>query len=156
MARPLKYQTVEELQTAIDAYFERCEGRALLDENGDPVLYKRAPVIVDRHPPTVTGLAYALGFASRQALLNYKGRKVFNDAITRAKMRCEAYAEERLYDRDGARGAQFSLERNFLWTSQAETSAAADDGLLKALRNAAAGLFAGGDDSGTLPAPEAE
>ena len=35
------------------------------------------------------------------------------DTITRAKARVEAYAEERLFDRDGSNGAQFSLRNNF-------------------------------------------
>jgi hypothetical protein len=56
-----------------------------------------------------------LGFTSRQALLNYQGRKLFHDAVTRAKTRCEEYVESRLYDRDGARGAEFSLGYNFRW-----------------------------------------
>lgn len=116
MARPLKYKTVAELESAIDAYFEDCKGKPLLDENGRPVLNKFGyPVILDEHPPTVTGLALALGFSSRQTLLNYQGKKQFVDTITRAKARCEAYAESRLFDRDGARGAQFSLEHNFQW-----------------------------------------
>ena len=119
MARPLKYKTVEELQAAIDAYFEECQGKTLLDDSGGGVTDKYgAPIIVGAHPPTVTGLALALGFASRQALLNYQGKKAFNDTITRAKSRCEEYAESRLYDRDGARGAQFSLEHNFKWLDQ--------------------------------------
>ena len=33
----------------------------------------------------------------------------------RAKARCEQYAEERLFDRDGTNGAQFSLKNNFGW-----------------------------------------
>lgn len=118
MARPLKYKTVEELQVAIDAYFTECEGKPLLDGDGKAVTDKYGElVIVGARPPTVTGLALALGFTGRQALLNYQGRKQFMDTITRAKARCEAYAEERLFDRDGARGAQFSLEHNFRWKS---------------------------------------
>lgn len=120
MARPLKYKTVDELQAAIDEYFKACEGRALLDDKGQPVLLKGLPVMLDVTPPTVTGLALALGFAGRQALLNYQGRKQFKDAITRAKSRCEAYAEGRLFDRDGAHGAQFSLRCNFGWSDKAE------------------------------------
>ncbi len=51
---------------------------------------------------------------SRQALLNYQTRdKCFNDTITRAKSRVEEYAESRLYDKDGANGAKFSLANNF-------------------------------------------
>ena len=112
MARPLKYKTVDELQAAIDDYFDSCAGRPLLDDKGQPVLLKGLPVMLDVTPPTVTGLALALGFAGRQALLNYQGRKQFKDAITRAKSRCEAYAESRLYDKSGTTGAQFSLRCN--------------------------------------------
>ena len=39
--------------------------------------------------------------------------KEFVDTITRAKARVEQYAEERLFDRDGSNGAQFSLRNNF-------------------------------------------
>ena len=119
MARPLKYKTVDALQAAIDAYFEDCQGKPLLDKDGTAVSDKYGePVIIGAHPPTVTGLALALGFTGRQALLNYQGRKQFMDTITRAKSRCEEYAESRLFDRDGARGAQFSLEHNFRWLEQ--------------------------------------
>lgn len=118
VGRPLKYKTVEELQAAIDAYFTACKGKPLLDENGTAVTDKYGePVIIGAHPPTVTGLALALGFSGRQALLNYQAKPKFMDTITRAKSRCEAYAEERLFDRDGARGAQFSLEHNFRWNT---------------------------------------
>ena len=120
MARPLKYKTVADLQAAIDGYFKTCEGRPLLDDTGQPVFHKGQPIIIDAKVPTVTGLALALGFKSRQALLNYQGRKQFNDTITCAKSRCEAYAEERLYDRDGTNGAQFSLRCNFGWNDKAE------------------------------------
>ena len=120
MARPLKYKTVEELQAAIDAYFTDCKGRPLLDENGVAVTDKYGePVIVDSHPPTVTGMALALGFTGRKQLLDYQGRKTFCNTITRAKARCEEYAEQRLYDRDGANGAQFSLRCNFGWNDKA-------------------------------------
>lgn len=116
--RPPKYKTVEEMQAKIDAYFTACEGTPLLDDEGRAVTDKYGePVIVGAHPPTVTGLALALGFTGRQALLNYQAKPKFVDTITRAKARCEAYAEERLFDRDGARGAQFSLEHNFRWKS---------------------------------------
>lgn len=92
-------------------------------ENGAPILYKGLPVQVNVHPATVTGLAYALGFKSRQALLNYQGRPAFHDAITRAKMRIEAYTEERLFDRDGVNGAKFSLTNNFSgWSATGENS----------------------------------
>ena len=125
MARPLKYKTVEELQAAIDAYFEDCRGELLTGRDGSPIIGRNGePVIIGAHPPTVTGLALALGFTGRKQLLDYQGRKAFCNTITRAKARCEEYAESRLYDRDGARGAQFSLEHNFRWNSSGSTEQA--------------------------------
>lgn len=118
MARPLKYKTVEELQAAIDQYFTSCEGELLKNSDGGVVLDKRSvPIVVGAHPPTVTGLAYALGFATRQSLLDYQGKKQFVDTITRAKLYIESYTEQRLFDRDGVNGAKFSLEHNFRWNS---------------------------------------
>lgn len=128
--RPPRYKTVEEMQAKIDAYFTDCAGEPLLDENGTAITDKYGePVIIGAHPPTVTGLALALGFTGRQALLNYQAKKQFMDTITRAKSRCGEYAESRLYDRDGARGAQFSLEHNFRWN----TANAAEESEVKIL-----------------------
>lgn len=116
MARPKIYDTPKKMQKAIDKYFEDCQGKPLLDDNGAVLTDKKGkPIIMGARAPTITGLALALGFNSRQALLNYQARPEFNDTITRAKTRCEEYAESRLYDRDGARGAEFSLKYNFKW-----------------------------------------
>ena len=137
MARPLKYKTVAELQDAIDQYFEACKGEILCDDCGKAVLDKYGrPIVVNAEPPTVTGLALSLGFSSRQTLLNYQGKKAFMDTITRAKSRCEAYAESRLYDRDGARGAEFSLKYNFRWEdARGISDSTAHNNLLEAIRN---------------------
>lgn len=108
------YKSKEEIQEKIDKYFSDCEGEVLKDEEGNPILNKYGGIIImGSKPPTITGLALALGFASRQALLNYQDREEFNDTIMRAKSRVEQYAEERLFDRDGSNGAQFSLKNNF-------------------------------------------
>ncbi len=86
----------------------------LADKDGNPVFDKHGnPIIVGQKPPTITGLALALGFTTRQGLLNYQGKKEFLDTITRAKAKVEQYTEERLFDRDGTNGAQFSLRNNF-------------------------------------------
>lgn len=112
--RPPKYKTTEEIQEKIDAYFEECKGKILQNAAGEPVLDKSGkPIRYDARPLTVTGLAIALGFTSRQALLNYQAKQEFVDTITRAKAVVERYAEERLFDKDGANGAKFSLANNF-------------------------------------------
>lgn len=114
VGRPPKYKNKEEIEKKIESYFKECEGKTLEDKDGNPVLNKWGrPVVIDRRPPTVTGLALALGFTTRTSLLAYQGKKEFMDTITRAKTRVEAYAEERLFDRDGSNGAQFSLRNNF-------------------------------------------
>lgn len=114
VGRPPKYKNKEEIQQKIDDYFKKCEGEILKDNENNIVFDKFGqPIVVGAKPVTVTGLALALGFTSRQALLNYQGKKEFVDTITRAKSRIEQYAEERLFDRDGANGAKFSLANNF-------------------------------------------
>lgn len=111
--RPPFYKNKKEIQEKIDAYFKMCEGEPLVID-GTPALDKYGePIIIGKRPLTVTGLALALGFTSRQALLNYQGKEEFVDAITCAKARVEQYAEERLFDKDGANGAKFSLANNF-------------------------------------------
>lgn len=128
VGRPPKYKSVEEIEQKIEAYFKSCEGEPLKDRDGTVLTDKYgAPIIVGKRPPTVTGLALALGFASRQALLNYQGRKQFNDTITRAKTYVEQYAEERLFDREGVQGAKFSLVNNFKgWSEKPESESDAE------------------------------
>ncbi len=114
VGRPPKYKSVKEIQEKIDEYFESCNGRVLTNKDGEPILNKHGmPIVIDEKPPTITGLALALGFNSRQSLLNYQGKEAFLDTITRAKAKVEQYTEERLFDKDGANGAKFSLANNF-------------------------------------------
>lgn len=114
VGRPPFFNSAEEMQEKIDAYFTECEGKILYDKDGEPIRNKYGKIIRDdRKPYTITGLALALGFTSRQALLNYEGKEEFVDTISRAKARVERYAEERLYDKDGSNGAKFSLANNF-------------------------------------------
>ena len=124
--RPPKFESVEELEQRIEAYFEDCKGELLKDDDGKPVLDKRGqPVMLGVRPPTVTGLALALGFADRRSLLNYEAKAKYAKVITRAKSRIEQYAEERLYDRDGCMGARFNLRNNFRgWSDESRAEGA--------------------------------
>ena len=117
VGRPSKYKTVEAMQIKIDEYFEACKGEIARDKDGYIIVSNRGEIqyIVQPKPPTVMGLALALGFASRDSIFDYQGKKEFSAAITRAKARCAEYAESRLFDRDGARGAEFTLRCNFGW-----------------------------------------
>lgn len=123
VGRPPKYEHKEEIEGLIEEYFKKCEGEILKDDEGEIIFDKFGnPVIVGARPPTVTGLALALGFSTRLSLLNYQGKKEFMNTITRAKSMVEAYAEERLFDKDGSNGARFSLINNFRgWTEKPQT-----------------------------------
>jgi hypothetical protein len=122
---PRKWKSVSAMQKAVDDYFDSCKGEPIMDADGEPCRDRYGEVLlVGAKPPTVTGLALALGFTGRQALLDYQARPEFADTITRAKTRCEEYAESRLYDREGQRGAEFSLRYNFRWDREEKQSEA--------------------------------
>ena len=121
MGRKPTFKSAEEMQEKIDAYFASCEPELLRDGDGTPMLNKNGePVYVGGRPMTIQGLALALGFTSRQSLLNYKAKREFVDTVTRARLRVEQYAAERLFDRDAQRGAQFTLAYGFGYARDAE------------------------------------
>lgn len=100
----------------MDAYFQGCRGEPLYNEEGDPVLDKQGlPIMVNARPPTVSGLALALGFTGRRELLCYRGKKIYRDTVERAKLRVEEYCESQLFDKDRRQGAEFALRSNFHW-----------------------------------------
>lgn len=122
--RPLKFKSVEELQIAINAYFDRCnphiEQRVIdggINQQGETIWIKRA-VMTEQEPYTVSGLARALGI-SRQGLLDYGDRDEFLDTVADAKERCHEFAEKQLYGRAGT-GAAFSLKNNWGWRDRQE------------------------------------
>jgi hypothetical protein len=57
---------------------------------------KNGNVVFQDIPPTMNGLAYALGFVSRQSLTDYEERDAFSYPIKRAKLRMKQYWEARL------------------------------------------------------------
>ena len=122
MARKPKYESVEQIEERIDAYFESCKGEILRDKNGNIVFNQKdgMPIWVGRRTPTIPGLALALGFSSKQSLYDYKAKKEFMDSISRAQTRVEQYTAEKLFDRDSQRGAQFALEYGFRYKRDAE------------------------------------
>ena len=99
MARPRHYDTAEEIQEAIDKYFSVC--------------------LIDEKPPTITGLAYDLGFESRQSFYKYETEGEFSYTIKRARLRIESQYEQNLSG-TAATGSIFAL-KNFGWKDKTET-----------------------------------
>lgn len=96
MATPKPKYTVDELQDKIDEYFAS-----------------------NPEKPTVTGLAYFLGFESRQSLYDYKERDKSSYTIKKAVLRIESKHEERLYE-SASTGSIFWL-KNRDWKDKTET-----------------------------------
>ena len=95
VGRPLKFQSVEELQGKIDEYFET----------------------TPKEEWTITGLAMALD-TYRQTLCNYEVQEEFMDTIKKAKQRVENGYEIDL-KKSGRTGTIFAL-KNFDWKDKTE------------------------------------
>jgi len=93
--RPSEYNNPDELQKRIDAYFDSNEKY------------------------TICGLAYDLGFESRQSFYDYEKRDKFSYIIKRARLRIEGYYESLLGKPGGAGGPIFAL-KNMGWTDKSE------------------------------------
>lgn len=117
--RPPFYNSVEELQKAIDDYFESLKPKEIqMPGNESESMAPTPNIFIPSKPATITGLCLHLGFSSRQALLNYEEKPEFNDAIKRAKLRIEMEYEEALRGKNAA-GPIFAL-KNFGWTDKQE------------------------------------
>ena len=103
VGRPKKFESVEEIEQAIEEYFDYC------DENNKPY--------------TISGLAYALD-TNRQTLLDYQDKEEFSDTIKRAKARIERFNEELLFSKDVPTvGVIFNLKNNYNWKDKQEIEA---------------------------------
>lgn len=121
VGRPAMFQTPEEMQVQIDAYFASCmptflriDGNVVPDKNGNP--------IVEYNPPTITGLALYLGFEDRQSLYDYASKKEFSCTVKKAIARMENYAERELFNNPKPTGAIFWL-KNHGWKAEEDTKA---------------------------------
>ena len=104
VGRPPKYKTPEEMQDAIDTYFDK---DAYYEEDGKRV-----------YCPTVSGLAYHLGM-STEALRNYEEKDEFLVTVKSAKQKVEMFLERRL-QHNAAAGTIFNLKNNFSWKDKQE------------------------------------
>lgn len=106
MGRPSKYKTPAQLQKAIDDYFTNCPDKVMVSEGVKTNIF------------TISGLAYHLGFESRQSFYDYENRKGFSYTIKRARLRIEVEYEKQLHFGQ-CTGAIFAL-KNFDWSDKRE------------------------------------
>jgi hypothetical protein len=113
---PAKYDTPEELIEAIDRYFESPPTKPVVVQG----------VQVDVPNITITGLAYHLGFESRQSFYDYEKRDRFSYIIKRARLFVENQYEF-LLQHGNTTGAIFAL-KNMGWSDKQELDHTSSDG----------------------------
>lgn len=145
MGRPLKFETVEELQAQVDAYFAECDPHwidveywthpkktiekynrktketeeiEVPDFEADMIL-ETQKALSEAVPYTITGLALALD-TTRETLLDYEERDEYSDTIKKAKLKCQFYAERHLFTARNSTGAIFNLKNNYHWKDSSE------------------------------------
>jgi len=113
MGRPVKYETVDQMESIIDRYFDECFVNAFGTNLDSGELPKGYLFMTEDKQPTVTGLAWCLDL-TRQGLIEYEAKTDFSDTIKRAKTRIEASLEQRLFGSTVA-GVIFNLKNNYHW-----------------------------------------
>ncbi len=110
--KQLKYKSAEELEVAINDYFDKV---ALVHTKANSVDKSNNKAIY-----TMSGLAYHLGFKSREGFVNYGKKEEFADIISVARLRVEIYLETRLHQRNPV-GAIFGL-KNHGWSDNVKSN----------------------------------
>lgn len=132
--RPPKYENVEQLEKAIEDYFQYIKGEFHFEQINlsrnkktdaveTPILQK----VWDREPepPTITGLALYLGFVSRQSIYDYEKNGDYSYTIKKARLRIEANYEKSLSS-SSPTGAIFAL-KNFGWADKQQIDHTSND-----------------------------
>lgn len=105
--RPRKYDSPEEMDAKIKAYFA--------DE--------------DTGTPTMAGLCLYLGFCDRHALLEYETYEGFSATVKKARTRIEMDRAQRLVHKDTfTPGLIFDLKNNHGWKDKTEQEMTGPDG----------------------------
>ena len=119
--RPSRYKTPEDMEEAIDTYFESCVPILKRNNEGTAIVNKAGFPVYDLNPPTITGLAIHLGYESRQSIYdNEKKNDEFSYIIKRARLRCENYLEKHGLTGDIPAAMAIFVLKNYGWTDKQE------------------------------------
>ena len=126
--RPPKYKTPQELQEAVDEYFESCWFEKVT-ESEDQETHKIETSVVryQQRPYTIAGLAYHLDMTT-QGVREYQAKDEFSCIIKRAKQKIEMNIEETLVTAKNATGAIFWLKNHAGYRDKTETEITGENG----------------------------
>lgn len=118
--RPPIFNNPEEMQHLIDDYFLSCKTEYVKDDDGKIMLTSKGFPIVKHNPYTITGLAIALGFESRQSLYDYEKDGEFSYIVKRARLRCENHVESGTLSGDIPPAPGIFVLKNYGWRDNLE------------------------------------
>ena len=134
VGRPMKFQSVEELERKIEEYFDSCYEEVWYKEKDEQTGGERWVPVYDRYgeikkqlarPFTITGLALHLG-TTRRTLLDYEERNdEFSHTIKKAKLRIENFYEEQLSINKNTAGIIFNMVNNYGWVNRQDNNVTA-------------------------------
>ncbi len=158
--RPLLFATVDELDMAIQKYFDAQDPHvethmiATGHTAKGETMFEDRKVLTDQKPYTMHGLARALGI-DRKTLLNYKNRDEYFPSIQAALDRCAEYAEQALYT-NASNGAKFVLTNNHGWTDKQVLAGDKDAPLMPVGLDAAILARRSGGEASSSPAADSD
>jgi len=112
--RPMKYNTREDLEKAIDNYFDKCKLNKKTIITKDGILDVISPKV-----PTIAGLAYAIG-VDRQTVYNYEKNQEYFDIIKRARDYILAEIESAAINDDVNNGPVIFVMKNYGYSDKQE------------------------------------
>ena len=123
VGKPLAFETVEDLQKAVDNYFSKGSvedeveyGEAWVDMGDSGYVFM----------PTMSGLALALN-VDRKTITNYANKEDYFPTIKKARNIVEQTLERRLYLNNPA-GTIFNLKNNFGWADKTDLNIESPNG----------------------------
>ncbi len=124
----MKFKTVDDMQSAIDEYFDYCDNRT------QQVYMQKLNQMVEMIKPapyTILGLCRILGI-TRQTLLNYEKNEIYKkffDTVKEAKLKIAEDVETRSIEGNAA-GPIFNLKNNFGYKDSQEITGDPDSPLI--------------------------
>ena len=112
--RPLKYESPELLEEAINSYFKKCEDHKEDELTMIGVLQVNRPLI-----PTIAGLASHIG-TDRMTIYNYANRDEFIDIIKNARNRIMGEIESGVVNGDKNPGGKIFVMKNYGYSDKQE------------------------------------
>lgn len=117
------------MQANIDAYFDSRKPELLKDPDGNVVTDKQGRSVWIMNPPTLTGLALALGFCSRQSIYDIEKKSdQFSYTIKKARLRCENWVEDGLLSANVPPPSGIFILKNYGWKDKHEHELSGPDG----------------------------